>query len=82
MRRERQSTTALHAEVFSTQHDTCVLVSSFLRDALLQIAQRRAYRALWSSEVLVELDRRLRTRLTTRGIDEQGAGVYVQRLIN
>jgi predicted nucleic acid-binding protein len=67
--------------VFSAQLDTCVLVPSYLRDVLLQIAEHGVYRGLWSSEILAELHRTVHARLVVRGNDEQTAAAYVERLL-
>jgi hypothetical protein len=51
--------------------DTCVLVPSRARDVLLEVASAGAYRPLWSSEVLTELDRALRRLLGKRGVSPE-----------
>ena len=45
--------------------DTCVHVPSRARDVLLEIASTGAYRPLWSTEILAELDRALRLLLAS-----------------
>jgi len=55
-------------------------VPSRARDVLLEVASRGVYRPLWSSEILVELDRTLRYLQAKRGTAEEATNAYLARL--
>ena len=59
-----------------------MLVPSLVRDVLLEVAERGIYRPLWSSQILDELSRTVRTLLSKRGHDDTTIETYVSRLVN
>ena len=67
--------------MFSALLDTCVLVPSRARDVLLETASTGVYRPLWSSEILVELDRTLRLLQAKRGVPPEETDAYLKRLL-
>jgi hypothetical protein len=66
---------------FSALLDTYVLVPSRGRDVLLEVAVGGVYRPLWSSGVLDELARTLRTLGERRGAAPDETDAYVGRLV-
>lgn len=66
--------------MFSALPGTCVLVPSRARDVLLEVASTGAYRPLWSSGILAELDRTLRLLLGKRGVSREETDAYLTRL--
>jgi predicted nucleic acid-binding protein len=55
-------------------------VPSRARDVLLEIASTGAYRPLWSTEILAELDRTLRLLQGKRGASPEETDAYLTRL--
>ena len=58
-----------------------MLVPSLVRDVLLEIAERGVYRPLWSSQIIDELARAVRTLLAKRGQDDTTIETYINRLL-
>ena len=55
-------------------------VPSRARDVLLEIASTGAYRPLWSTAILAELDRTLRLLIAKRGASTEETDAYLTRL--
>lgn len=68
--------------MYSALLDTCVLVPNRARDVLLEIATVGAYRPLWSTEILQELDRALRHIHGKRGMSPEETDAYLTRLVD
>lgn len=54
---------------FSAMLDTCALYPAHLRDALLRLAERGLYRALWSADIVEELWRNLTEVVDPSAVD-------------
>ena len=67
--------------MFSALPGTCVLVPSRARDVLLEIASTGAYRPLWSTEILAELNRALRLLRQKKGASPEETDAYLTRLL-
>lgn len=61
--------------------DTCVLVPSFQRDLILELAAQRLFGVRWSDVVESELSRVLRALKARQGLDEESIDSYVRRLL-
>lgn len=67
--------------MYSAVLDACVLVPNRARDVLLEIATTGAFRPLWSTQILAELDRVLRRLHGKRGFAAEETDAYLTRLI-
>ena len=60
---------------FPAFFDTCVLYSGVLNDLLLRLAERGAFRPLWSSDVMAELRKNLVRRFPEDAVDRRLAAM-------
>lgn len=66
--------------MFAALLDTNVLVPNYLRDVLLEVAERGVYQVLWSDEILAELEDTLLELFEEDGRDSAESQAAVHRL--